>query len=112
VHFVVAFGWVSLESLHYHSLMRRRQALGLADSIVTNRFFVWGAGEGVASLLVLALLVATLFRGQISPADPLTSWFVTLAGLVNALVWWLSFTPPTAYLQWVQKGSAEGKIDG
>jgi hypothetical protein len=111
-HYVVAFGWVSLESLRYHALMRKRQALGLADPVVTNRFFVWGAGEGVASLVVLALVAVTLGRAQISAADPVTSCLVTLAGLVNTLVWWLTFTPPTAYLQWVRKVAAEEEADG
>jgi hypothetical protein len=111
-HYVVTFGWVSLESLRYPAVMRKRQAMELADPAVTNRFFVWGAGEGAASLLVLALLVVTLGRSEISPADPLTSWLVTLAGLVNTLVWWLTFTPPTAYLRWVREGAAEGMADG
>ena len=111
-HFVLTFGWVSLESLRYYALMRKRQALGLADPVVTNRFFVWGAGEGVSSLVILALFVAIVTRGEIAIGDPLVSVFVTLAGLVNALVWWLSFTPPTAYLRWVRGNGAEGVADG
>jgi hypothetical protein len=111
-HYVFTFGWVSLESLHYYALMRKRRALGLADPVVTNRFFVWGAGEGVASLVVLALLVAMLRRGEITASDPFVSWFVTLAGLVNALVWWLTFTPPRAYLRLIRGGAAEEVTDG
>jgi hypothetical protein len=111
-HYVIVFGWMSLESLHYHSQMRKRHALGLADPVVTNRFFVWGAGEGVASLLVLALTVLTVARGQINPGDPISAWFVTLAGLVNTLVWWLTFIPPRAYVQWVRDGATEGKAHG
>ena len=107
-HFILGFGWVSLESLHYYALMRKRRALGLADPVVTNRFFVWGAGEGMASLVVLALLAAMLRRGELLPSDPFVSWFVTLAGLVNALVWWLTFTPPAVYLRWI-RGSATGE---
>jgi hypothetical protein len=111
-HFVLTFGWVSLESLRYHALMRKRRALGLADPVVTNRFLVWGAGEGVSSLVVLALFVTIMTRGEISIGDPFVSWFITSAGLVNALVWWLSFTPPTAYLRWVRGDAAEGVADG
>jgi len=111
-HFVLTFGWVSLESLRYHTLMRKRSVLGLADPVVTNRFLVWGAGEGVSSLVVLALFVALMTRGGISIGDPLVSLFVTLAGLVNALVWWLSFTPPKAYLRWVRGSAAAGASDG
>jgi hypothetical protein len=110
-HFVLTFGWVSLESLRYYGRMRRRLALGLADPVVTNRFFVWGAGQGAASLVVLALFVMMLTRGEILAADPLVGWFVTLAGLVNALVWWLTFTPPTAYLRWIG-GNAEEATSG
>ena len=93
-------------------MMRKRQALGLADPVVTNRFLVWGAGEGVASILVVALLVLTILRGELAPGDPLVSGFVTLTGLVNTLVWWLTFTPPTAYLQWVRENATEGRTDG
>jgi hypothetical protein len=107
-HYVFTFGWVALESLHYYAQMRKRRVLGLADPVVTNRFFVWGAGEGVASLVVVVLFVATMTQPQISTSDPLVSWCVTLAGLVNALVWWLTFTPPTAYLRWIRGRAAEG----
>jgi hypothetical protein len=110
-NYVLTFGWVSLESLRYYLLMRKRRALGLADPVVTNRFFVWGAGEGVATLVVLALLVAMMIRREILTADPFVSWFVTLAGFVNALVWWLAFTPPKAYLRWVGGSAAEGIAD-
>jgi hypothetical protein len=106
-HFVLSFGWVSLESLRYYALMRKRRALGLADPVVTNRFFVWGAGEGVVSLVTLALLAAMLRRGEILASDPFVSWFVTAAGLVNALVWWLTFAPPAAYLQRIRGSAAQ-----
>jgi hypothetical protein len=105
-HYVLVFGWMSVESLRYYARMRRRQALGLADPVVTNRFLVWGAGEGVAALVVLALLVVTIAQGRMLVADPFVAACVTLAGLVNALVWWLTFTPPTAYLRWVQGRAA------
>ncbi len=110
--YAFAFGWASLESLRYYGLMRSRRSLGLADPVVTNRFFVWGAGEGVSSLVVLALSVAILTRSGISIADPFVSGCITLAGLVNALVWWLTFTPPAAYLRWVQGSAAQGATDG
>jgi hypothetical protein len=111
-HFTLSFGWVSLESLRYYALMRKRRALGLADPVVTNRFLVWGAGEGVASLVVFTLFAAMLRSGEILASDPLVSWCVTLAALVNALVWWLTFTPPRAYLRWIRDAAAEGAIDG
>jgi hypothetical protein len=106
-HYIVTFGWMSVESLRYYAQMRRRQALGLADPVVANRFLVWGAGEGVATLVVLVLLAVTVAQGQMVVADPFVSACVTLAGLVNALVWWLTFTPPAAYRRWVQGIAAQ-----
>jgi hypothetical protein len=111
-HFVLAFGWMSLESLRYHALLRKRLALGLADPVVANRFFVWGAGEGVSSLLVLALIVVMCTGREIAASDPVVAWFVTLTGLVNALVWWLSFAPPAAYLNWIRGTAAAAGGEG
>ena len=111
-HFVFSFGWVSLESLRYYGLMRKRRALGLADPVITNRFLVWGAGEAVASLVVLALFAVMMTRQGLSTTDPTVAWLVTSAGLVNALVWWLTFTPPAAYLRWVRDNAAAGASDG
>jgi hypothetical protein len=111
-HYVVTFGWMSVESLRYYARMRRRQALGLADPVVANRFLVWGAGQGVATLVVLVLLVVTVAQGKMVVADPFVSSCVTLAGLVNAFVWWLTFTPPAAYLRWVGGGAAQGATHG
>jgi hypothetical protein len=96
--FALSFGWMALESLGYYTRMRRRQALGLADPVVTNRFLVWGAGEGMSALLLLTLSLMAAIRQETLIADPFFLLLPTLAGLVNALVWWLSFMPPAAYL--------------
>jgi hypothetical protein len=111
-HFFFAFGWVSLESLRYYGLMRKRRALGLADPVVTNRFLVWGAGEGVASLVILALCVVMMNRSALLTTDSTVAGLVTAAGLVNALVWWLTFAPPTAYLRWVRANAGAGAPHG
>jgi hypothetical protein len=111
-HYILTFGWMSVESLRYYARMRRRQALGLADPVVANRFLVWGAGEGMATFVVVALLVVTVVQGGMLASDPIVSACVTLAGLVNALVWWLTFIPPKAYLRWVQGSAAQGATDG
>jgi hypothetical protein len=109
--FALAFGWMALESLRYYARMRKRQALGLADPVVTNRFLVWGAGEGVSGLLVLVLFLIAVTREEVLIADPLFALLAALAGLVNALVWWLSFMPPEVYLRWVRGSAAEGVGD-
>ena len=37
--------WTMVESYRYYALMRRRQAIGLADPMVTNRFLLWGSAS-------------------------------------------------------------------
>ena len=42
---VLAFAWGGFEALRYFFLLRRRQALGLADPVVTNRFLLWAIAD-------------------------------------------------------------------
>jgi len=106
--FAVAFGWVAVESLRYHALLRRRLALGLADPVVTNRFLVWGAGAAATSVLVLVLLGLYL-QGITLLANSLSaSVLVTVSGMVMSVVPWLTFAPPAAYLRFVARRAARG----
>jgi hypothetical protein len=103
VTFALAFGWAAVESLRYHALMRRRLALGLADPVVTNRFFVWGAGAGVTCLLVL-LLTGLFLKGLTLMNNSLAaSVVVTICGVLYAVVPVLTFVPPAAYLRFVER---------
>jgi len=98
-----AFGWMAAESLRYYGLLRRRMALGLADPVVTNRFLVWGAGAGATCLLVLVLL-SLYFQGLTLMTNSLAaSAVVTGSGFVFTVVPLLTFTPPRAYLRFVQR---------
>lgn len=101
--FALAFAWMAAESLRYHGLLRRRLALGLADPVVTNRFFVWGAGAAATSLLVLLLLGLYLQGITLMGNSLAASVLVTVSGLVMAVVPWLTFAPPGAYLRFVQQ---------
>ena len=42
--------WGSGESLYYWTRLRRRSKLGLADSVIVNRFLMWGLGAGSAGV--------------------------------------------------------------
>jgi hypothetical protein len=111
VSFAMTFGWMAVESLRYHGLLRRRQALGLADPVLTNRFLVWGAGAAATSLLVL-LLAGLYLRGvTLMSGSLVASALVTTSGLVNAVVPYLAFTPPIAYLRFVRVRAERGAVD-
>jgi len=100
--YVLVLGWMSIESLRYWRLMRRRLALGLADAEVTARFAVWGASAGIGSVLLVALLAVSLTRVGTFQEDPLTLVLVCSAGIVNTAGWWLTFMPPRRYSEWLR----------
>jgi hypothetical protein len=96
--FLAAFAWTSIESLRYYGLMRRRLALGLADPVIVNRFLVWGAGAGLSTALTVVPVLSSM-AGRVD--DPLAGMATAAAGVLNALVWSLTFTPPRAYVRWI-----------
>jgi hypothetical protein len=96
----VAFAWASLESLRYHSLLRRRIALGLADPVVANRIALWGAAAGLIASLFLITPLAGLVTG-VAPQNPALVMLQSVVGLVVAVCIALAFFPPQAYLRWI-----------
>jgi len=101
--FAAVFTWMAVESLRYHVLLRRRQALGLAEPLVVNRVLVWGLGAAASAVLVAMLMALSLKGVGIGSRHPLASLVVTAAGLVNTVAWSLTFVPPAAYRRWVER---------
>lgn len=89
--------WSAGESLRYWRMMRRRLRLGLADPLVTNRFFLWGLAAGAAGLGSAIGLAAQIATGR----PPLEiGWLMlssSLHGLVAAVAMWLAFLPLPFY---------------
>jgi hypothetical protein len=90
------FVWSALESLHHHGMARRRQALGLAEPAVANRFLLWAA----YSLAATGINAANAL-GVVLGLDLSTSPVVLLpAGglaLVGSVAMTLVFLPPACY---------------
>jgi hypothetical protein len=101
----ICFGWAGIESLLYHSRLRRRRRLGLADPVLVNRFLMWGLSCSFG-LAIDAVLVALALGGVDFNHAPLPRLLVSASGLVNAVSWFLSFTPPAAYARWLRRGAA------
>jgi hypothetical protein len=94
--------WGSAEALVYWRKMRRRLRLGLADPLVTNRFFLWGLGAGAAGVGSAVGIAAQLVTGR-SPLE--LSWVMlssSLHGLVAAVAMWLAFLPTRSYLRFIE----------
>jgi hypothetical protein len=97
------FLWCATEALSYHRLLRRRISFGLADPVVVNRFFVWGAGSA-GTLILLFGLAVMMFRDPTMGANLSAKLaIVTLAGLMNAVTWGLTFSPPEFYLAQIRR---------
>jgi hypothetical protein len=100
----VGFAWTGGEALHLWSLMRRRQALGLADALVVNRVLLWGL-VGLSSTIINANNILAIARGVNTMADPGTALVTAVMGCFNAAALYLAFLPPAGYARWVRQGT-------
>jgi hypothetical protein len=104
---VLAFAWAGFEALRYFHLLRRRQAPGLADPVVTNRFLLWAVADWT-TVVLCGSVVGFLLAGKAVLVDPLALCVIALTGAVMSVTWYLTFLPPAAYLRYVGHGSREG----
>ena len=117
VHFaarVAIWLWVAGESLAYWTKQRRRLAIGLADPVVTNRFFLWGVWGLVVALLAFSDPLARLW--YVALAGTTSQWLpevgrpiieatVPLACGLNAcalILMGLTFFPTRGYRRWLE----------
>jgi hypothetical protein len=94
--------WGSGEALLYWRKMRRRLRLGLADPVVTNRFFLWGLGAGAAGLGTAIGTGAQLVTGLAPAQMPWITLSSSIHGLTAAVALWLAFVPNRAYLRFIE----------
>lgn len=102
---ILNFAWTGSEAFRQWRMARRRLALGIGDSVVTNRFALWCA---VGGFTTANNLVSTLLQAQgIGPvAHPVGAAVVALSGLVSSALLWLVFMPPARYQAWVIRRAA------
>ncbi|HEY8121592.1 MAG TPA: hypothetical protein VII78_09760 [Myxococcota bacterium] len=100
--------WTMVESYRYWATMRRRVAVGLAEPLIANRFFLWGTGS-FSSLLAIWTSSSSFFLAD-SP-EILSAWAPTIqvataaAGIATVSLYYLTFFPPLLYQRWIA-GSA------
>jgi hypothetical protein len=94
--FAVCFAWAGCESLLYWTRLRRRLRLGLADALLVNRFVLWGGACSVSFAIDL-VLAWYAWQGVDFNRDQTVRVLVSVSSLVQAIAWYLGFTPPAWY---------------
>jgi hypothetical protein len=109
--YVGVMAWSAVEALLYWRPMVRRQRLGLADAVVTNRVLLWGIATGVCAA---GILIGALAQ-HVAGLDPRQSVFISMAyalfGSVAAIAFWLAFAPPAAYVGWVRARTEDSAVE-
>jgi hypothetical protein len=101
----LAFLWTSVESFRYYGMLRRRLAMGMADAVVTNRFFLW-ATAGAAGAILTAAVVLFMLAELVVMREPLCLITISTCGSVVAVTWYLAFLPPGRYRRFILRLSA------
>jgi hypothetical protein len=103
--------WGAFEALRYWRLMERRQRIGLADPLVTNRFLLWGIGAGAAGVGTAVGVTAQLWTGRPPLEIPAAMLSSSLHGLVAAFAMWFAFLPAERYRRWIEARAAHRSAD-
>lgn len=94
--------WAGAESQHYHGLMRRRQRIGLADPLLTDRFGLWAFAMFSAALItIVSITVESL--GSSLAGTAFGGLVIGSLGSASAGAIWLAFLPPAAYKRHIRK---------
>ena len=99
-----AFAWAAVESLRYHSALRKRARLGLAARSDVDVFLAWGVATTSAFLIFVLTALGIAMGDRELPV--LVRVAQSFAGLVAAGSIWLTFFPPALYTQFVRSGRA------
>jgi hypothetical protein len=105
----VAYAWTAFEGMRYRGMMRKRQAIGLADPMVANRFLLWGIA-GFVSMTWNTISAVYLLSGQNISSHPVTVLATSLGGLVCTVLQVLIFMPPAWYTRWIKRESRAGAL--
>jgi hypothetical protein len=104
----LGYVWAAVESFRYYAVLRRRQALGLAEPLVTNRLLLWGQ-MCIVTLSVLMLNNVASLRSVDVLSTPWIMAYTSLGGVAQAVYLGLVFMPPRPYREWVERRAAAGR---
>ena len=104
---MVGYCWMTFESLRYWRIMKRRQAIGLGDLVVVNRFLIF-ALVAFFSIIAISARVLPHFFGTDPVDSPVALALTAIGGLSTSICLWLAFVPPASFERWIRdRGQAQ-----
>jgi hypothetical protein len=108
---------ITVESLRYWKMMRRRLRVGLADPVLTNRFLLWAVWSACSTLNYVSDLASrALYWLAFDTIQPVREHLATLVaptiavtmvlGAASAVTLFLTFFPTRAYRRLVESRAA------
>src|SRR5690606_7636084 len=100
--------WTMVESYRYYGLLRRRRALGLADPLVTNRFWLWGSASLGTALAVWTASLPYLLVDRPAAAaawGPVIQVATATFGIATVTLYGLTFFAPAWYRRRIAAGA-------
>jgi hypothetical protein len=94
---VAIYAWSNVEAWRQYGMQRRRQALGLADPVVTDRMRLWALAMA-AALAGSSVLAVCQTAGVPVGGTALGLGLTAVVACGAAACLWLAFAPPAAYL--------------
>jgi hypothetical protein len=91
-----AYAWAGTESTRYFLMMSKRQRLGLADPIVTDRFRLWAIGT-LAAVVISTVGMVYRALGLEFQGSPVGGITIGTLGVAISVCFWLAFVPPAFY---------------
>jgi hypothetical protein len=105
-----AFVWGAAEAFSYWAMLRRRVAIGLADPVVANRMWLWGASSAWIAVAFGVFTLGSLTPGGVN-ATPIVL-ALSGCGIAAAAAMTLAFFPPLRYRRWLITAAAERAAQG
>jgi len=97
--------WSMVESYRYWGVMRRRVAIGLAEPLVANRFFLWGTGSLFTALATWTASIPYAYVGEMPAAleiTPMIRVLTAIAGIGSVSCSLFAFLPPAWYRRLIE----------
>jgi hypothetical protein len=98
--------WMAGECLRYHTKLRRRLRLGLADRLIVHRVGLWGIAIGATALAYVVTIGHRLIYGTGLREHVWALGAVSALGMVSAICIGIAFFPPRTYRSWAHRSSA------